>query len=1197
MAPPTSRSGFQIAFVTAVPTEYDALYELFDEKYDRNGTIYGKGPGDVNIYTTGKMGKYNVVLLCLADIGKMHAAQAVSSLRMSYLGIKYIFVVGICGGAPFDGDHPIYLGDVIISTRLIEYDYGRQYPGMFKLKDTYLKTQNLEVRNLHRFLSTENSKLDFQARVSHHLAQLSPQRSKPPISAPDILYNSDYVHRHRASSLACDCSASDICEEATHQDCGKLGCEERQIRRRRIETHGPNIHFGAMASADRVLKSGVDREWLTKTHGVLGFEMEGAGLWDGIISCTIIKGICDYADSHKRKTWQDFAAGAGAAATKAILEQLTLSPDDQSIENRIMIPFARNTYFTGRQDELKELEEMISTPDGPRKLAVTGLGGIGKSQIALELAHRLSKTDAKRLVFWIPCTSFETIEQGFVDIVQTLDLRKADPAEAKETVQVHLSQHLTKWLLILDNVDDESVWVFLEKFLPQSDEGRTLVTTRTWQVAAKVAGTSGSGALKRIEQPSEETAIEMLKTRLLNKELVNETEAATALLRRLTYLPLAITQAAAYISQTGPDVTLSDYLRLLDNQEQEVVKLLSEKFRDETRYVDAPNPVASTWLVSFEQIRKSNSSAAQFLSLMACVDPCRIPRDFLPSLESDKEKLEALALLNGFSFITMEPREGPITLHRLVHLATRNWMRKNGTLTGYRQQAVDLIDKTMFDATDGNKPLVRKLLPHSFALLNDIQPDFDVRPRDLHQLTAVFLNYEGRHQEARTVLRQVLSFLEAVCEDGDSLVLTMKATVVNTYIDQAQFDKAEQLGLYVLEKRKEFLGTEHADTLDSMNQLAGLYKKQEKWDKAMPLYQQLLDMQKQGLSARDDTALSGMKHLAATFSALGDLKKAEEAQFQALRAAQHMLGPDHEDTLFIMNQLATTYLCQGRHVEARVLANKVLDETRKNSKLGHHLVTSSSVLAASYEIQRKWEQAEEFAVQAFAKAEEFLGPDHPHTLRTVDPLVRIYIRQKKWKAAQDAAAPAIDTAKTKHGPRHPLTLALMSSLALAYRLQERWPEAEKVELQVFQGQMDILGLRHSKTLASMDSLQEIQTAQGRGEETKRLKEQALKIEVKEQGRGLGNPEVLENMHRLALTWHGLGRLEDAQELMARTLQLRKEVCGLNHEATGASAKVLASWEEAIPPERPRLRERLHPRTWLGKIRSSSRTATPLRKPF
>jgi nucleoside phosphorylase len=329
MAPPTSRSGFQIAFVTAVPTEYDALYELFDEKYDRNGTIYGKGPGDFNIYTTGKMGKYNVVLLCLADIGKMHAAQAVSSLRMSYLGIKYVFVVGICGGAPFDGDHPIYLGDVIISTRLIEYDYGRQYPGMFKLKDTYLKTQNLEVRNLHRFLSTEISKLDFQARVSHHLAQLSPQRSKPPISAPDILYNSDYVHRHRGSSLACDCSACDICEEATHQGCDKLGCEEGQIRRRRIETHGPNIHFGAMASADRVLKSGIDREWLTKTHGVLGFEMEGAGLWDGIISCTIIKGICDYADSHKQKTWQDFAAGTGAAATKAILEQLTLSPDDQ----------------------------------------------------------------------------------------------------------------------------------------------------------------------------------------------------------------------------------------------------------------------------------------------------------------------------------------------------------------------------------------------------------------------------------------------------------------------------------------------------------------------------------------------------------------------------------------------------------------------------------------------------------------------------------------------------------------------------------------------------------------------------------------------------------------------------------------------------------------------------------------------------
>jgi tetratricopeptide (TPR) repeat protein len=862
-----------------------------------------------------------------------------------------------------------------------------------------------------------------------------------------------------------------------------------------------------------------------------------------------------------------------------------------------MIPFARNTYFTGRQDELKELEEMISTPNGPRKLAVTGLGGIGKSQIALEIAHRLSKIDAKRLVFWIPCTSFETIEQGFVDIVQTLDLRKADPAEAKETVQVHLSKHLTKWLLILDNVDDESIWVFLEKFLPQSDEGRTLVTTRTWQVAAKVAGTGGSGALKKIEQPSEETAIEMLKTRLLDKELVNETEAATALLRRLTCLPLAITQAAAYINQTGPNVTLLDYLRLLDNQEREVVELLSTDFKDETRYVDARNPVASTWLVSFEQIRKSNFSAAEYLSLMACVDSYRIPREFFPSLASDKDKLEALGLLSGFSFITMEPCEGPITLHRLVHLAIRNWLRKELTITGYRQQAVELMEKTMCEAHMENQPLVRPSLPHAMVLLNETQDDLQIKLGDLLHLTGVSLYHEGRYQEARIALQKLLLIIEeegfrVSGDDDPAFMLTLKAMIVETYIGQAQLDKAEELGLYVLEQRKQLLGVEHADTLGSMNQLSGLYKMQERWNEAMPLYLQLLDIHKRRRSRGDETTLGCLNDLVETFRALGNWKEAEQTQLQALETVQDTLGPYNEDYLMMMNSLVTTYLKQGRYMEGRLLAKKVVDGASKDSKLGHLLVASLVALAACYTGQEEWKEAEELAVQAIAKSEEVLGRDHLLNLTAIDLLVRIYLRQKKWKAAEDVGAPATDTAKKLYGPRHSITLGLMAGLALAYRHQERWSEAEEIELQVFDAQMDMMGLGHSKTLASMDKLREIYTAQGREEEAKRLKERALTIEVKARGRGLEDPQVLENMHKLALTWHGLGRVEDARELMARTIRLRKEVCGLDHDATEASARVLASWEKAILPERSRLRERLKPRAWLGKFSNFSRSAIP-----
>jgi nucleoside phosphorylase len=329
---PSSRDEFAVAIICALTLEAEAVEALFDETYDRLSESYKKQPGDNNAYFTGRIGNHNVVLCCMPRMGKGNAASVAASLKISYQRIQVALVVGICGGAPCTPDkEEIFLGDVIISDAVIEYDFGRQYRHGFErktgVKDT-LGRPNQEIQSLLAGLELQQSRRDLQAKMLRHLQALqAPQPCwRHPSSADDVLFEASYQHRHYSPSLARPCLCLDdmsdeVCPTALDTSCILLGCAEDRIRRRRhcTELCKPAVQIGTVASADTVMKSGEHRDYLVKSEGVIGFEMEGAGVWNNI-SCIIIKGVCDYADSHKNKAWQPYAAATGAAAAKALLE-------------------------------------------------------------------------------------------------------------------------------------------------------------------------------------------------------------------------------------------------------------------------------------------------------------------------------------------------------------------------------------------------------------------------------------------------------------------------------------------------------------------------------------------------------------------------------------------------------------------------------------------------------------------------------------------------------------------------------------------------------------------------------------------------------------------------------------------------------------------------------------------------------------
>lgn len=332
---PTSRDDFHVAIICASSNEADAVTLLFDQFWDEEGDQFGRAGGDTNTYITGRLGKHNVVLAVLPSMGTISAASATANLRSSYGSLRLVCLVGVCGGVPQIAGYDVFLGDVVVSNAIVQYDFGRQYSDYFDVKNTIedsLGRANKGLRGMLAIFETELMKERLQSESAEYLKQLQSAAKKKrrrakyqyPGIAENRLYLPAYIHRH---AKLCDiCSEfNGTCEFAAQTSCADLGCEETKLVKRDVPFEDDsdfrsNIFIGRIGSGYTVMKSGEIRDWIAKKHNLIAFGMEGAGAWDEV-PCLVVKGVCDYADSHKNKLWQDFAAATAASVMKAILDR------------------------------------------------------------------------------------------------------------------------------------------------------------------------------------------------------------------------------------------------------------------------------------------------------------------------------------------------------------------------------------------------------------------------------------------------------------------------------------------------------------------------------------------------------------------------------------------------------------------------------------------------------------------------------------------------------------------------------------------------------------------------------------------------------------------------------------------------------------------------------------------------------------
>ncbi|KAK5072432.1 hypothetical protein LTR64_005098 [Lithohypha guttulata] len=715
-----------------------------------------------------------------------------------------------------------------------------------------------------------------------------------------------------------------------------------------------------------------------------------------------------------------------------------------------IVPFERNSRFTGRETQLAELEGKLFAKDHTSKIAITGLGGVGKTQLVLELLYRTKERYKGCSIIWIPATTIESLHQGYLTVAQQLDIPECEDekADVKKLVQDHLSKEdVGPWLLVFDNADDIDMWMVATRtrehedievsvrkssggsrrlidYLPRNKRGCIIFTTRNRKAAVKLAQPN----IITVPEMKEKAARELLQKCLASPALVDNLQDVTALLAELTYLPLAITQAAAYITENG--ITLSDYLLLLGEKEEETIDLLSEDFEDYGRYRDVKNPVATTWLISFEQIRRSDPLAAEYLSFIACVNPRDVPQSLLPPGPSRKKEIEAIGTLAAYSFISRRPVESSLDLHRLVHLATRNWLRKEEMLVQWTQKTIIHLEGVFPDDNHNNRSVWRTYLPHARQVIaSDLVSEDGEQRMALMWKCGQCLYSDGRWDEAEALFTQILARQTKTLDAESPSTLNSIDWLALTYRNQGRWKEAEKLQVQVLENRKTKLGADHLDTLTSMNNLASTYRGQGRWKEAEQLDVQVMKISKTKLGADYPFTLISMDNLALTYMNQGRWEEAEQLEVQVMKISKTKLGADHLDTLTSMNNLASTYRNQGR-----------------------------------------WEEAEQLEVQVVKSRKTKLGADHPDTLTTMANLASTYWNQGRWEEAEQLQVQVIETLKTKLGADHPDTLTSMNNLAFTWKGLGRDTEAIELMRDCVKRQTYIRGATHPQSLSSTVTL-------------------------------------------------------------------------------------------------------------------------------
>lgn len=1037
-------------------TEQVAAIKMLDEQHQE----LPKPTHDYNTYTYGSVGSHNIVIACLplSHPGTTSAARMADFLPTSFPNMRLYLFVGIGGGLPHNPPHPdpsqdIHLGDVVIGVDetpgvagVVQYDFIRdQGKGARELLGR-LDKPNLELLTALGKVFTNYEMGDSNPHV--HLAKLTGLRSdfsRPPPGG-DKLYRSTYEHVGGAPN--CDqCSIDELVVRNERQS-PKQGSVEQNPTEPEIPI--PVFHQGQILSGNSVIKDAKRRDELSlEFPHARCFEMEAAGVVDQT-HCLVIRGIANYADSHKNQTWQPYAAGAAAAFARELL--LTIQPSvvaqlgtiaatavqatDPSLGGQPesgnvywMIPRNTNTLFTGRAHILEKLSQRLepqfcSLPMSEQQkiFVIVGYGGMGKSEVCLKFAndHRQHFWG----IFWIDASSEETARQTFIDIGRLCGANVG----TFEQVKTWLANIRHSWLLIIDNADNPDI--DYAAFFPSGNKGNIILTTRNPQ--CRDLATIGFEDLDHLDlQDAKSLLFKAAGIAASSRE--HNSKAAEKVVQDLGVHTLAIIQAGAFIKLRF--CSLEGYPILFRGKEEQLLKYRPKQAQSTYGSVFATFEISATHLESsqdqsardalsllqilgfihFEEIPELMFSRARKEAIaihesigkgrpldeiyeLSELQISRLPLFMMQGSETATDPFlwqwrEALNLLESYSIIKINGVGEALSfsMHPLAH----TWARTRHGLASRKKGWRAAGSVIVLSMCGSNYDIFHeKLRSHVGAYLDHLLSEYMAEMTELEICQTHYkICFLVLHLEDVPKLRLVLLILEKfrawTGASGKSRIAVQTLTAI-CCTEEGQHEKSIELLLRLVE-------TDGSDDLRAQAELARAYRLGQQHEKALTLLESIVKIQ-DGTEAPDDHLLLWSQHeLGTAYYENEQYERAVTVLEQVVERRKRILVPAHRELQVSQHRLGRSYIGTKQYEKAAKIFDQVLEIQRTILDVKDPFVLATKLELAVAYIGMKtgyYGRAAELLEQVVGIREKTLLSDDPELLSWQYQLAKAYMGMK-----------------------------------------------------------------------------------------------------------------------------------------------------------------------------------------------------------
>ncbi len=740
------------------------------------------------------------------------------------------------------------------------------------------------------------------------------------------------------------------------------------------------------------------------------------------------------------------------------------------------IPYTKNPHFSGRKEILAEMEDSLKPGENnPLILALCGLGAVGKTQIAL--AYAINNGYLYDTIWWVNAENESAILNSYRTFLTQKEIIKKDITYEKDDILYSVRAWMLQnqnWLFIYDNAEKEAD---LTPYLPISNTGHILITTRNphWRDVGKKIDVD-------VFLPDE--AVEFLE----RFNLDGSADDAAELAGELGYLPLALDQAAAYMSENKK--SYREYINLLKKNR---LKIFGEVGYESTSY---KKTVATTWNISLDKI--DNESAKQLIRLLAFMAPDNIPKDIFtqtaeylpePLASTVKKELKfdtAIRDLTRYSLIKTE--KDRVSIHRLLQEVIRESL--GDTKVEYFQYCVMILHKLFkydeYDMKTWNN--CARLMPHVQSVLTH---------EEYLKTETVGIAY--LYAEGARLLEHTALYEEAL----------------------KWYEKA--LAIY-----EKVLDPDHPNTAAAYNNIALVYHTKGEYDKALKWYEKALTIYEKVLDPDHPNTATTYNNIALVYHTKGEYDKALKWYEKALAIYEKVLGSDRPDTAAAHNNIALVYHTKGEYDKALKFYKKALAIYEKVLGLDHPSTAAAyNNIAGVYHNKREYDKAQEWYEKALAIYEKVLDPDHPNTATTYNNIALVYSDKGENDKALKFYKKALAIVEKVLDPDHPTTATTYNNIALVYHAKGEYDKALEFCEKALAIREKVLSLDHSDTATTYNNIAGVYHAKGEYDKALELYEKALAI--LEKVLGSDHPDTATTYNNIAYVYRAKGENDKAKE--------------------------------------------------------------------